>query len=476
MSGVDYEHEVQKRLIARYGAGYGVTPELVDRIQNGTASAADRAFYAENAARLTDRFRSDLATMSMNAIRQADAELAVGLLAATHRTFGKDETYSKVMTPDGVRRMLAGDLPAMQGFIALSRFTDRLSPQQIITQLGLSYRYDGATPFLVKDDGGALKPQSFVYSLEAPITGEIREKARIPVDPRLLAAARQIAGDPARGPGDLLKRAAQEIANPAVCCVVVREDGTDTRALVDGFAGDGFAVYKPVGGPSTGSSVPRYGTFGDIKEGYADTFQERMLGASPVPCPPGTAIYIKVPGPGAPGAPNVPEGSIRVKLYEWNGRSWERVATDEQSAAATEQACAGVPVVVQAEQEKRLLKPAALQQAHAAAREKESLDMPLPEVVRKKMDGEVAEGKKDILKALRVDATVAMAAVKLKKKPQAKAKKLKAQKDLDAATTAAMAAARLKKKKQQEQQKEAEQRDEPQKRSSPGASEGGDAD
>jgi hypothetical protein len=415
MSEVDYAYAVQEKLVSKYGSEYGLTPALVGRIQDGTASEHDYNTYTEHSPKLVDRFKKDLATMDMNNISRDDAEIAVGLIAANNATFDRDETYAKVVTPNGVSRMLQNGQPTMQGFSAMGRYSADLSPQQTISQFGLNYEHNGTKPYLVKDGDNDVA-QTFVYSMEAPISGELRARSKIPVDPRLMQAAERIANDPDTPGHDLMKRAAKEIANSDVCVIAARDDGTDTSALVSEYKAKGFKAEGALGGPYTGNSVPRFGTVGDFKTGYADTIQERTLGNAPVECPPGTAIYIKVPRPDAPDDPSVPHGSVKVKLAEWNGKSWDKVATDEEIEAAHQLACAGKSPEVQAQIRARLITVESLNAQHAAGAAKEGLGTPLPDAAKKKIEEHETKAKREVLTDLTGDAMVAAAAVKFKKK------------------------------------------------------------
>src|SRR5262245_41912926 len=106
MSEVDYTYAVQERLVDKYGTQYGISRAMIGRIQDGTASAADYTTYTTNSPKLVDRFKSDLASMDLNNISRQDAEIASCLMAANNATFQRDETYAKVITPNGVGRML----------------------------------------------------------------------------------------------------------------------------------------------------------------------------------------------------------------------------------------------------------------------------------------------------------------------------------------------------------------------------------
>lgn len=327
----DREAYLQERLVARYGAEYGITPALVARIDAGTASRDELRSYTENVGKLAARFKSDMRDKPLEDYSSGDVELVMAMADANHRyaeSADPGETLSKVVPTERVASLLGAPPgsapPRMTGFTALSRHSEDLSPQQTIGQLGLDYK---DTPFLV-DDGQRDIAQPFLFTLSTPRSEEIRDSAKLPMDPRLLGKISDLAAnatDPAQR-----ERADRFLQKYQDEIVVIAKDTDDEAALRTRYPG--YPIKKMQAGPYLGTSAPLYGDRLAGRNPYAAILQESYMDPPPA-IEPGATLSVKLPRLGSgvdPERSDLPAGSDKLDVARWDGKRWQPLVSPDE--------------------------------------------------------------------------------------------------------------------------------------------------
>lgn|GEM_PF-5009422 len=454
LSEYECESVLTEKILSKYGSIHGIDRDLVVRIGQGTASEDDINTYIENAPKLVEKFKADMRQTEPDDYSDADVEIIVAMSARNHVTFqSRDEPFTKVITPNGAARALEGQ-PTLGGFAASHRYSEHLSPAQTISQFGLDYEQvnrdtkEIETPYLM-DIGGQKVPQPVIYYMKTPMNDDIRANGRIPFDPRILQRVEAMANDPSRQ-GEDIQKMAQMVSRPEVCTVIARNNGANADDAIAAYKAQGFTVQeKALDAPYTGNTMPQYGKHLEGRSSYADLIQETSLTKSTAASE-GTAIYVKVPRPGVTD-PNLPGGSMEVKVAEWDGKKWNMIATKEQLDAAHAQALACVPEEARANLQKKFVTHEKLSEGFAKGAAKDDLAVSLPDAVKKKITEEETKSKRSLLTKITGDADVATAAVKFK------GKKKKLSQNDDGDDDEDEKKRKAKKRKEQEEAEEQEQ-------------------
>ncbi len=91
------------------------------------------------------KFKNDLRKTEPENYSKTDIEIVMAMVEANYLHFKhKNENYSKVIPETGVKDLLSMRFgtPSILNFSALNRYSENLSPQQIISQFGLDYQYE----------------------------------------------------------------------------------------------------------------------------------------------------------------------------------------------------------------------------------------------------------------------------------------------------------------------------------------------
>ncbi len=194
MEAYQKEAFFQNKLIEKYGSEYGITSELLNKIDQGTATSSELKTYTESSQQLVMRFKSDMRKTEPDDYTDQDIEIIMAMVDANYRYFENgQEQFSKIIPTNKVKKTLiqTGEPPIITGFAALNRHSEDLSPQQIISQFGLDYE---GTPYLANDGTKDIR-QPFVFSIETPMNQDIQDNAKLPIDPRVLIRFVKIAED-----------------------------------------------------------------------------------------------------------------------------------------------------------------------------------------------------------------------------------------------------------------------------------------
>jgi hypothetical protein len=180
--------------------------------------------------------------------------------------------------PDSVTGSLKDNkAPAFYGFAASLRYSEDLSPPQVVSQFGLDYQ---GTPFLIKD-GDTDKPVPFLYSMVSPMTQDLRDTLRVPFDPPIFDRIEQIANDATRS--DLIRQMAVTMTSKDVAYIAMRGTASpdETKALVQQYKDKGYAVReKSADAPYTGNTMPQYGQQLENQNSFSDLIQEMCAAPS----------------------------------------------------------------------------------------------------------------------------------------------------------------------------------------------------
>lgn len=429
-----YAVVLQEKILDKYGSLYGISKDIVDRIGKGTATSAELTTYTENADRVVEKFKTDMRSTVADDYTDADVEIIIAMAATNYANYdGRDDPFAKIVPAAHITDTLGKNAPpAFFGFAASQRHSADLAPDQMVSQFGLDYETkdkDGntQTPYLV---GG--KPQPFVYSVESPMTKEIRATAKIPFDPRIFERIEKLAKDPASS--GTLKEMAQMVTQPGVACLIVRNDlpESDKQEMITRYEERGYIIKKSMDAPYTGNAMPQYGTnldgkscFSDlVQEMYFDTSQTKALGAE------GTSIYLAVPKKGSSSTddPTLPRGSDRVEIARWDGRRWEMTVTQEQLDQYHDQALSGFSDADKATLKSRLVTHDTLTTAYTQGHERESAGAELKPQAKKGIKDRENGVKRNIV-AEKLGSLVA--ALRFTDKGKDKDKKKKKKKNVD---------------------------------------------
>lgn len=343
-SAWEKEAFLQKKLIEKYGAEYGITSELLDKIEQGTASPAELKTYTDSAEGLVMRFKSDMRKTEPDNYSDQDIEIIMAMIDANYRYFeqGK-EKLSKIIDTNRIIGNLAQNSPMIGGFVALDRHSADLSPQQIISQFGLDYK---KTPYL-KNDGKKDIRQPFLFAINTPMNEEIKKNAKLPVDPRILLRFIKIAEeskDPekkakAKDFLDNYLKTDKMIpifrSNKNEDLDPIKQYLTKPKAKNSDYYADLSRVDQFIQtkgkltneAPYTGNTAPQYGQKLENQSSYADIVQEmRMNKLSKVSTE--AVLSVKFPKSGTGSSRersergDLPAGSNTVTIAEWNGEKW----------------------------------------------------------------------------------------------------------------------------------------------------------
>ena len=218
--------------------------------------------------------------------------------------------------------------PTLGGFGASSQASEGLSPQQSISQFGLDYK---DSDYIQKDAEGKVTRQPFIYSVESPMTPDIKKKAKVPLDPRDLARLIELEQDP-NTPEETRQKIKQFLDDNKDKIVLIPVEGKGdatkldaAKKSIEGRLGK-LPEKDPKSGPYTGKGAPLPGS--DLKGEFADVRQERYL-ESPAEIAPGTKMYAEFPKEGSdPERSDNPVGADKVPLAEWDGEKWNVLATE----------------------------------------------------------------------------------------------------------------------------------------------------
>jgi len=322
------ELKMMERLVERYGAQYNITLDSLDRIGAGTATDADLLAISENANTMIKDFRDDLRTKDPEMYEPEDLKLLMATVDRNARYIDTCTEIRKVIPSDGVRPNMDGAYPkpGVVGFCAPGHFTEDLSPQQTEDQLGLDYTTvkDGktVTPFL--DANG--KPKPFLFVMRTPVTKEMRERARIPIDPRQLKRFVDMAESGT--PGDRVM--AQEfLARNGKKFALIFKDQADEDFVKSELPQYLSQLRKdPLPSPYTGNTVPLASEKRMAQGGYSDILQETYFPPPPAKLGGGSTISVLLPQEGRdPEHPSNPGGNRMFDIARWNNG---RFSVDEQ--------------------------------------------------------------------------------------------------------------------------------------------------
>lgn len=340
MEAYQKEAFFQNKLIEKYGSEYGITPELLNKIEQGTATSSELKTYTESSQQLVMRFKSDMRKTEPDNYTDQDIEIIMAMVDANYRYFenGKEQ-FSKIIPTDKVKKTLiqSGEPPIITGFAALNRHSEDLSPQQIISQFGLDYE---GTSYLV-DDGNKSIRQPFVFSIETPMNQDIQDNAKLPIDPRVLIRFVKIAeesNDPEKRQQarDFLNN---YLKNNKIIPIYRKEKDLETlnnylqelKAKNSDYYQDLNQVHQSLqvkarvnDAPYTGNTAPQYGEKLENQSSYADMVQEMYM-SKPPKVSTGAVISVKLPRIGTginPERSDLPAGSDTVEVAKWNGEKW----------------------------------------------------------------------------------------------------------------------------------------------------------
>lgn len=327
----------QDKLIEKYGEEYGITTELLEKIDRGTATKEELNSYSQSADKIVVKFKEDMRTTEPENYSVQDIEIVMAMIDANYLNFqNKDEPFSKVITESGIEYLLTDKSknPTIRNFSASSRHSENLSPQQIVSQFGLDYEYEDngekVTPYLLKD-GDNIQRQPFVYAIETPMNEGIKANAKLPIDPRIMERFEKMAEDN-RIPSQTRKQAEDFLArNKDNFCLIVRNI-EDKKRLEERLKQQDskYEIISAQDAPYTGNTAPQHGTKLKSQDAYVDIVQE-MFVTKPTEVSPGTKIYAKFPKKKVDAErADLPAGSKKVPIAEWDGENWKVIADEKK--------------------------------------------------------------------------------------------------------------------------------------------------
>lgn len=350
-----YEKEAffQSKLIEKYGSEYGITPELLDNIDQGTASSAELKTYTDSAEKLVMRFKSDMRKTEPDNYTDQDIEIIMAMVDANYRYFEQgQEKFGKIIPTATVSKTLAqkGTPPILTGFAALNRHSEDLSPQQIISQFGLDY---DDTPYLTNDGTKEIR-QPFVFAIDTPMNQDIQQNAKLPIDPRVLVRFVKIAeesDDPEKKAkakdflDNYLKtdkiyplfRSESDLESLKDYVEQLKTNNSDYYQDCDRISQflqnrvtQNKTIFKDA--PYTGNTAPQYGQKLESQSAYADMMQEMYM-SKPPKVSPGAVMSVKFPRIGEginPERADLPAGSDTVEVARWDGDQWVMLVKPEE--------------------------------------------------------------------------------------------------------------------------------------------------
>ena len=347
---LEREEFFQRKILEKYGNKYGITQELLKKIDQDTATEAELITYTDAADKLVMRFKSDLRSTEPKDYSNIDLEIIMAMIDANYLKFKNNhEPYSKVIPESGVQGLLSMQYgnPSILNFSALSRYSEDLSPQQVISQFGLDYEYqsDGetVTPYLAKD-GTKTKRQPFVFAIETPMNESIQANAKLPIDPRIMERLEQMATETdSKKVSAATKQQAEEFLarNKDNFCMIVHNIA-DRKSLEEKY-GSKYEIINAQNPPYTGNTAPQYGKRLEAANPYADVIQE-MYVTKPTEVSPGTKIYGKFPREGGfAERSDLPAGSEKIEIARWDGQQWELLVNEQELQVKLDRVLADYP-------------------------------------------------------------------------------------------------------------------------------------
>lgn len=358
MATTEWEKEVAlgEKLIERYGAEFNITTALANKVFNGTATAEETAHYVSAAEGMVARFRSEIIYKKIEDYTDSDLSLVMATADANYRYVKFDPTQHS--EPESIRKVVPTgwassqlaktpeqlkdpeSLPTLGGSIALKRYSQDLSPPQVVSQFGLDYQ---GTPYLT-EDGAAIVRQPYLFAVDAPITPEYTQSAKLPMDPRLALRVQRLA---AQGPKSAVgKQAAEFFSSYKDKLLLIPR--ADTAAERDRIITSCDSIYKALNQdpsrikaqelPYTGTTMPYYGAALAQDKPYADPVQEMYLAERP-PLPHGATLSFSVSKDPRAMAErsDKPAGSASFKLATWDAKQ-SRWTVDKGAVREAERA------------------------------------------------------------------------------------------------------------------------------------------
>ncbi|NET16139.1 MAG: hypothetical protein F6K08_26590 [Okeania sp. SIO1H6] len=276
--------ELYRKIVDKYGHFGDVPFDIVQKIAKGQATDNEIRQYAD---KLVKEFQKQLSTKkpgndgdsnSQNQIYDfSDMEIITHLLYENYTQLQKAssiEMSTKVISKTEIENLLKKTFgnPTLTGFSNLDRYSQKLSAGDMIRQFGLDYQYQDAS------DQGV----PFIYYVTSPMTDDIKNNAKIPLDPTVKDKLEAIATDGDRDEDDQLKKMAKELTNPK--------------------------VYHELT-PNNDNNLPEYGTQTDGKKSYANMLRT-TYSTSSAQLSPGATIRAKGPN------------GENFKIADWDGLSW----------------------------------------------------------------------------------------------------------------------------------------------------------
>ena len=378
----------QQKLLEKYGnlPEFSDLDDIVKRIDNNTATEDDYTKFSPKAESLIDKFKSDLRKIKPDEYQKEDIMLITSMIEANSAAFDSpSESFSKLIPANTLKDMLtlerSGQFspPNLTGFMALSRYSENLSPQQQQSQFGLDYT---KSPYIVEHGNESIR-QPFVFVVKTPTQEEIdresnstlkqqmqqqmdaiRDAAKLPIDPRVLVKIVKIAEDKNDAENSkiadifLRKYLGNDRIFPSFRDTLDLEVVTNSLATMDKNSGY-YENFKKLSdqlstkaqanklksneSPYTGNTAPQYGSKLENHSPYADVIQERAMD-KPLELPPGTKIYLQVPRSGTdPLSAKKPAGYEQVEVSSYNGKNWKNSFADNKIDLKIEEALKTIP-------------------------------------------------------------------------------------------------------------------------------------
>ncbi|AOX00099.1 hypothetical protein BJP34_12165 [Moorena producens PAL-8-15-08-1] len=280
--------ELYRKIADKYGHFASVPFDTAQNIAKGQGTNSEIKQYGD---KLVNAFQNDLSTKEPQDYNDSDLEIITPLLYDNYTRLQQAssiEMSTKVISKTELANLLKTSPGALTlgGFSNFNQYSKKLSARETIERFGLNYQYQDASGQTVKpyqmSVGGRDQALPFVYYVTTPITNEIKDNAKIPLDPTVKTKLEAIANDANRDNNDELKKMAKELTTPG--------------------------VYHELT-PNTGNNLPRYGTQTDGKKSYAGMLRTTYSPSSSE-LSPGTMIRAR----GFNGED--------FKIADWNGLTW----------------------------------------------------------------------------------------------------------------------------------------------------------
>ncbi|NEO76176.1 hypothetical protein [Moorena sp. SIO4G3] len=280
--------KVLAQILQNYGLGSITRNETVNKIAEGKATANELDRYTNQ---IVEVFQNALSKKDPSNYSDSDLEIITRLLHenSTRLQQASDtETYMKVISKAEIENLLkkeSGD-PTLTGFSNFNQYSETLPASDVIRQFGLDYQYQNDSGEMIKpylmSAAGQDRTLPFVYYVTTPMTEEIKNNAKIPLDRKVKAKLEAIANDPRRSDDDEIKTMAKELT--------------------------AVGVYHELT-PQYTYDQPRYGTQTDGKSSYAGMLRA-TYSTSNSQLSPGATIRAKGPN------------GEDFKIADWNGLAW----------------------------------------------------------------------------------------------------------------------------------------------------------